>query len=552
MKTINFDEYISQYGDPTIAMAAVIKELQSGGILQLENRVYEFHADRAMEKYGYVSNNDNGMKRVLMPLENRNDITIEGNGAQFLLHGHLMAALLEGCSNITFRNLSIDYSRPFHSEVEILEVTGNQVTLRIDPEKYPFHLMNDCLFFDGEGWSSNQIQSLLMYDPKTADLVPGAGDWYIFQSRFRAASPESDTIVLEWGNYPSPYQLIPGMQVILAMVGRDTPAFAVSGCNNIRYENVTIYHSYAMGFLFQDCRNVTLSSCRVIPPRGRLISACADASHFVNCSGEVLVENCVFEAQMDDAVNVHGIYTVVDEIGENQLLLRYMHYQQAGTPIYHVGDTLRFVKCRTMTPFGMAQITECIPLNSSMVILKTTDLPDGLEVGDAAENLTRIPDNVVIKGCKTGKNRARSFLLSAGRKITVCGNELHSSGSAIYISGDANYWYESGNVGTVEICNNEIYGCNKTAGWGNAAIDIVPEIPDLTESYFHESISIHDNQFLLYRDAVLFARAVRHLKIYHNSAVYLPNSVSESEYAAYSVTACGFPALEPMKIQKKK
>lgn len=69
MKTINFDEYISQYGDPTIAMAAVIKELQSGGILQLENRVYEFHADRAMEKYGYVSNNDNGMKRVLMPLE---------------------------------------------------------------------------------------------------------------------------------------------------------------------------------------------------------------------------------------------------------------------------------------------------------------------------------------------------------------------------------------------------------------------------------------------------------------------------------------------------
>ena len=53
-------------------------------------------------------------------------------------------------------------------------MTGNQVTLRIDPEKYPFHLTNDCLFFDGEGWSSNQIQSLLMYDPKTADLVPGA------------------------------------------------------------------------------------------------------------------------------------------------------------------------------------------------------------------------------------------------------------------------------------------------------------------------------------------------------------------------------------------
>jgi hypothetical protein len=80
-------------------------------------------------------------------------------------------------------------------------------------------------------------------------------------------------------------------------------------------------------------------------------------------------------------------------------------------------------------------------------------VPAGLKVGDALENLTWSPD-VTIRGCHFASNRARGALISIPGRVLIEKNRFESSGSAMLIAGDANYWYESGAVTDVTIRHN--------------------------------------------------------------------------------------------------
>ena len=543
MKEIIFDSYLAGFSDPAVAFASAVEELREGGVLRLSNRRYECSSDFAAERYCAPSNNDNGKKRILLPLVEVTDLTIEGNGAELLLNGKMMAGWMEHCRNITIRDLTVDFVRPFHSEGLVTGVGENCVTLQIDPEKYPFCVRNDRVFFEGHGWSSDRWQSILRYDPATRDLCTGAGDWYVFVQQLRASSPKKDTLILEWGDFGPPWQIHPGEHLVLGMEGRDAPGFAASECQNIRFEGVTLRAAYAMGFLFQGCENPTLSCCRVIPGEGRLISASADASHFVNCYGRVLVEDCTFLGQLDDAVNVHGIYTPIVSVQGRELWVRLVHGQQTGAPVYSAGDRIGFVRKETMQPFAEGEILSANFLNEEYIRIILKEPVAGLSEEYAAENLTRIPDSVEIKGCTTGLNRARSFLLSAGKKATIRKNDLHAAGSAIHIAGDANYWHEAGSVGEVEICENKITSLCKTPGWGSAAIGIVPEIPQKDPSYYHRRVSIHDNEFILMDSGMVEARAVETLEIYSNTITRLQGCRGEAEEVRRH--CCGGPIPQP-------
>ncbi|MFN6017917.1 MAG: hypothetical protein ACK49N_10095, partial [Verrucomicrobiota bacterium] len=93
-----------------------------GGRIEFSPGRYDFRLDRAIEKYLFVSNNDEGLKRIAFHLEGLSEVEIDGQGAEFIFHGFLMPFAVENCRGVTLRNFSIDYARPFHSEGEILKV----------------------------------------------------------------------------------------------------------------------------------------------------------------------------------------------------------------------------------------------------------------------------------------------------------------------------------------------------------------------------------------------------------------------------------------------
>ena len=66
--------------------------------------------DLAVEKYQFISNNDEGLKRIAFDLVGLQDFTIEGADTKLLFTGFVSPFNLERCRNITIRNLSIDFT----------------------------------------------------------------------------------------------------------------------------------------------------------------------------------------------------------------------------------------------------------------------------------------------------------------------------------------------------------------------------------------------------------------------------------------------------------
>ena len=48
---------------------------------------YDFLPDRARERYCFISNNDEGLKRIAFLLDGIENLEIDGQGAQFIFHG---------------------------------------------------------------------------------------------------------------------------------------------------------------------------------------------------------------------------------------------------------------------------------------------------------------------------------------------------------------------------------------------------------------------------------------------------------------------------------
>jgi hypothetical protein len=138
------------------------------------------------------------------------------------------------------------------------------------------------------------------------------------------------------------------------------------------------------------------------------------------------------------------------------------------------------------------------------------DLPEDLKPGHVIENMSWTPD-LYISGCVCRNNRARGWLVSTPGSVVIENNRIESSGAGLKISGDANYWFESGAVRDVLIRNNEFGDCCYGAPyWGRAVIDIDPEIadPQKNPDCFHRNIRIENNRFFTFDTGILFARSV--------------------------------------------
>jgi hypothetical protein len=84
LKSIPFPVPPDTGADVTPALREVLTELakQGGGRIEFAPGRYDFRLDRAIEKYLFVSNNDEGLKRIAFHLEGLSEVEIDGQGAQ--------------------------------------------------------------------------------------------------------------------------------------------------------------------------------------------------------------------------------------------------------------------------------------------------------------------------------------------------------------------------------------------------------------------------------------------------------------------------------------
>ena len=155
---------------------------------------------------------------------------------------------------------------------------------------------------------------------------------------------------------------------------------------------------------------------------------------------------------MDDPINIHGTCVrVVKVLSSDKVVCRFMHDMSKGMEWGFPGDKVSMIENNTMRTVATANIRSFKAIDEYEFELElTSDLPEEIGVGAALENLTWTPD-VDIRNSFFGSCRARGLLVSTPGKVVIENNVFESSGSAILIAGDANYWYESGAVKDVLI-----------------------------------------------------------------------------------------------------
>lgn len=471
---------------------------------------YHFYGDFGVDKYCFISNNDEGLKRIIFPIFEMDNLTIDGQGSSFIFHGFVNPFVIDHSKQITLKNFSIDFDRPFHSEAIILANNEDGVDVEI-PENFPYRIKNKILeFTDGspeDGMkttvSTNVIYPyghLLEFDTKKRETAFMAKDYYL-------------------GNIPLVAENLGGRKVRIFLKGlkgtvgntltfgaanRNYPGFVVSDCNEVEFQNITINHSGGMGIIGQRTNNIKVDHCRVTPSSGRMVSTTADATHFVNCTGKIELSHCLFENQKDDATNIHGIYTrIAKQLSSTEVIVELKHQQQFGFDYLKEGVEVEFVNGKSLITKGTSKVIEVERLNKTYTrVVFSDEIPNGIEVGDVISEVRDFPfvyihDNIIRK------NRARGMLLNCRGKTIVENNYFHSPGAALLFEGDAMHWYEQGGVSDCVIRNNVFDNC-LFGVWGNAIIDVKAGIKEGFEtSRYNKNIQITGNTFRTFDDALL-------------------------------------------------
>lgn len=523
----------------------VIKHIQSecapedSIVLRFSKGKYNFHETGSAERIYYISNHDQiNPKRVGIALEGFKHFTLEGNGAEFIFHGRMLPLSLLHSENCTLRDFSIDFAIPHITQIQILENNAEKgITFKPAPW-VNWRITKDSIFESyGNGWTA-QPSTGIAFEEETRHIVYNTSD-LSFSTKGVSVTKDGTLIAPRWKDS----RLIPGTTVAMRIWSRPTPGIFLSENRNTLINNVKVHYAEGMGLLAQLCDNLTLEGfgiCLKGDNDPRYFTTQADATHFSGCKGKIISRNGLYEGMMDDAINVHGTYLkVVKQIDNHTLVGRYMHSQSWGFKWGEAGDSVQFVRSKTMEITGRPnRITAIVPFDRKQVAgareFKITfrdaiDPAISAQEGFGIENLTWTPE-VEFSGNTIRNNRARGTLFSTPQKVVVENNLFdHTSGAAILLCGDCNGWYETGACRDVLIRKNRfINALTNQFQFTNAIISIYPEIPDLEgqKLFFHGgkegSILIEANEFDTFDAPILYAKSVDGL-IFRNNIIKYNN-----------------------------
>jgi hypothetical protein len=492
---------------PTVIRALQQKSGKGGKRIVFPTGTYDFWPDRAADQYLYVSNNDPGVKKVAFPLADMADVEIDGMGSHFVFHGGVNPFVIERSRNVVLRNFSIDWKRPFHNEARILDIGKDGIALEI-AQDCPYRVANGVLYFLGEdklgcgirGRDPCAVGGLLEFDSEKRETAYKVRDFYLTPYVAASVIGAGKVRITEPG-----FKATAGNTLVFGSTNRNYPAFTIMDSMGVKLGNVTIHHCGGMGVVAQRSGDIELDQVRVTPPGNRVVSLPADATHFVNCTGRIEMSDCLFENQLDDATNVHGIYLQVSRKLSGKVLEgRLVHPAQRGFEFVRPGMRLELVHGDDLVTYAEVVAETVTKTNDEYVEVGLVGgIPEECRVGDVFASVETKPD-VTIRKCTIQKNRARGLLLGSRGKIVVEDCTFHTPGAAILMEGDGRYWFEQAGVRDLTIRRNKFVNCNYGT-WGKAAIEVGAGIDPAKRagSRYNRNILIEQNEFLRFDQSPL-------------------------------------------------
>lgn len=503
MQTINFSDYETT-NEMGYNFYRAFKELQGKNNVRLvfDKKVYEIMPDYCLERNLCCSNHGfNGPKRIAALIEDAHNIELDFRGATIRCVGAMIHFAVLNSSCITIKNLILENPKTqimqgkviAHGEgyIDILKMNGSE----------QFLIRNGELVVPAEDFSLFPVYSNVHFNAETGEIGHNSTDksFGVEPYKLRCESL-SDEILRFYGVERFPTI---GDIVVFNASRRVGSGFFCRDSSDLFFENVTIHSCFGMGLIAQMCENITLNSFNTVRKDEQYYTANADATHFVQCSGTVKVENSTFEGQLDDALNIHGMYTKILNKSDNELFVREMHEQSRGIQIYRNGDKIQILNPDSLIPYTEKTIKLVEYLNEDVIRLLLEETTEEVNTSDIVENISRNA-NLIFNNNVVRNHRARGMLIATRGKTLIENCYFHSSSSSIIFESNGKYWFESGATSDVTIKGNHFDKCKYAYPFRKGIIACIPRENIEKEKYFHNQIKIVDNKFSIADDNYIF------------------------------------------------
>jgi parallel beta helix pectate lyase-like protein len=445
----------------------------------------------------YISNacDSPAPKPIGILVQNSKYLTFEGGGVEgaaktmIVYDGRMVEIFNDHSKDITFTNLVFDLKRPTVSEFRAIQVGPTSAVIQV-AEGSDYAIENQKFVWKGDWTPGNFCQQSTPADGRCWWCSTPRGWEPTGQVEAQATDLGDRKVQLDFGN-DAP-GLTEGHQYDFRNIKRDTVGVHNARCQNIVFQDCDFYALTGMGFVSQFTENITYERVNVAPPSDtiRTCPAWADIFQFSNCKGNILVDSCRLSGMEDDSINCHGTYlSIVDTVGDNQLLVRFIHPQTYGFAPFAPGDEVAVMNSDTLREYDGNPRCKVVAIEEKTAkdwLLTVDALPLNFKKGDLLDNITWNPD-ITITNNKIDMDPMCGFKLGTRGKIVVENNTIKSSGAGVRTEGDGKSWMESSPLRDMLIQNNHFIHCNISIG-----ANIKNKLPDAP---VHENVRILDNTF---------------------------------------------------------
>ena len=466
-------------------------------------------------------------------LKGRKDVTLDFGGATLMLHGKLQAFVLEGCENIVIRNVAVLNDRAAFTEGTVVENGGDFLTLRLNPH-HPCRVEDGRLIPTSEYWENDTLDSTVMFmQCFDADTREGCGlqlcmigkvvhrENLPFSFEQYVAEETPDGLLRLNGNAAGCFRS--GRVVAIGHERRHLSTFFLRGCRNVRLENVRILNGPGMGIMPIHCRDLYLDRVRFTHDEKSqgIVTNLADGLHTFACGGDLVMTDCVFEGMIDDAVNVHGQFDLLEKAEGDRLTVKSTFKKETtAVTIFGAGDRIGVHRGRTTEVEAEYTVREARTIDDDFVEL-TLDRPVAVPhgAGSLVENLSAQAD-LTMRNCVFRKANTHLRIQTSG-KVRIEGCEI---GLPLLLTGDASFWFESSGVRDMAV--------RGTAFTSEAATILVnPQVlPTGKEPYYHRNIRVEGCSFK--SDRPLTASLA-------DNIVFVDNAQTNGRPMTLKLTNCG-------------
>lgn len=373
------------------------------------------------------------------------EFVIDGTGAELLIENPAIGFMrFEDCQEAVVKGFEIDYPELPYTQGVIRNVDPETTRFEFEIESgYPSPLAPNFVNAPG-GWGVVFDDTPELTLKKGGlNLIPTKNIKAQGGSTFRASTTKG-----------AAKTIAPGDKFAFTARYNGRSSFQNVRCEQFCFIGVRLYAGPAGGFGMRDCSGVNVLECSVLRKPGRYLSQNADCVHVVPGKIGPWIEGCVFEGQMDDAINLKTeMLTISQIISPSEYIVRGK---------VEKGDSLTLFNPRAGSLLGKCRVESVTPAKKNSLIKVSTDFPDvsvtsGKE-SDMFFNDNRSNESFIIRN-NTFRNSRRYGMLIQATHGTIEANTLQGLSTGAITMQNSAGWPEGFVPRNVAILDNKISNC---------------------------------------------------------------------------------------------